>query len=884
MFPDVLLRTCAEAFDLLESLQEPGPQRVLDEMRSARVDLARHKTALVEQLYELARIESDDKRRTFVIDLKRDVFNERPVSSGRVTKLGQTAPDSVLRCVEEYRRSLREIAALDLRGERRWQVESMELRRRFATILQRESLRRGLVLSSRAMHRALDAYLESPPRAFSKAERDIEKSLLKYLSRICTKTSPFSTFTNVTLGRVMPSDHEGRVCRIRGDHRVHSTVRLNHFLYADLRDVLVMVPSVRKRLRLSLNPSLRRDDVGYSWVLEHAASGAFQSAALDPVLDLLHSRMCGRDEPVVWESLLEALLERVDASREKLDESIRDLVSYGFLEVRFSAPGNDPEWPRLLREELRPSIAEPAVASTVRTLEELTRLAARFGPADAHERDQILGRGDRLVDAMLRNLRRAVPQPPPDPRLPGPARKPAVHYRCAPEDLFFEDTTTDFVLELDEPRMTALASSLADLAAGTAPFEVGEEERRRMYDYYKSKYKGRPEVEALRFYEDYSRDASHAGRQRGDVSRNKRRWLEAFERVVRAEAAKSRETLDFDRDDLRRIDADGITPRPARPSYAVMLQLFADTEESTADRLLAVLNGLGTGYGKALGRFLHLFDPRVTEDLRAWNAAASGGALFLEACDGSFFSANVHPPLMPYEVKTPNSHNLLPRDRRISVAELVIRADDGAGRLQLRHRETGKGAYVFDLGFESLSDRSTLYRFLHGFSVVDHIQLQPLFHVIGEVWNEGLDTCPETADRTLAFPRVTWDGGIVLQRRASFVPCARLPHRQRRESGWSYFRRVNDWRLDLGLPADVFVTLDPQRGRRDYSPGARGRDAHKPQYVSFRSPLFSDLFASIVRRTTRMLKVEEMLPAPDQLFVCGGGRYVCEVVFQWYAA
>ena len=62
-----------------------------------------------------------------------------------------------------------------------------------------QMLQKGLLQSSPSLLEGLQRYRLQSPSVYRKKERQTERSLAQYLARICTKTSPFSTFTALSL-------------------------------------------------------------------------------------------------------------------------------------------------------------------------------------------------------------------------------------------------------------------------------------------------------------------------------------------------------------------------------------------------------------------------------------------------------------------------------------------------------------------------------------------------------------------------------------------------------------------------------------------------------------------------------------------------------------
>jgi hypothetical protein len=85
---------------------------------------------------------------------------------------------------------------------------------------------------------------------------------------------------------------------------------------------------------------------------------------------------------------------------------------------------------------------------------------------------------------------------------------------------------------------------------------------------------------------------------------------------------------------------------------------------------------------------------------------------------------------------------------------------------------------------------------------------------------------------------------------------------------------LNRWRLGKGIPDQVFVQ-EPTLLK-----GSRYR--HKPQYIDFSSPSFSQIFGSISRVPMQALVLVEALPAPGQ-FPVHGHSWAAEIQLESFA-
>ena len=157
------------------------------------------------------------------------------------------------------------------------------------------------------------------------------------------------------------------------------------------------------------------------------------------------------------------------------------------------------------------------------------------------------------------------------------------------------------------------------------------------------------------------------------------------------EAITGQEEVALCLEDIKKINrtllSDGeklVDNRGANQSKGTSFGIFAQPYQDQADpeRWHLVFNGSFPGFGKMFSRFLHIFDSSVTNDLRQWNQQLNRDELLLENHDASYFNANLHPPLLPYEIWMPNGNNTLPPDKQIPITDIEVRFNRSEGGLQ----------------------------------------------------------------------------------------------------------------------------------------------------------------------------------------------------------
>jgi hypothetical protein len=360
-------------------------------------------------------------------------------------------------------------------------------------------------------------------------------------------------------------------------------------------------------------------------------------------------------------------------------------------------------------------------------------------------------------------------------------------------------------------------------------------------------------------------------------------WRNSFKEAV-TPIDEDASTFNIKFDDIRSINEkqDIEIKDSSRNSYGTFIQLHKEN-----GKIKGVLNSSFGGYGKMLSRFLHIFDPKVTEDMRDWNMSLNNGEYFVENCDASYFNANLHPPLLPYEIWMPGGHNSLPEDKQVPVTNFAVRVLKEEKKLELIHKESNKSAHIFDLGFQGSKGRSELFQLLSAFTMAEFLFPHTVTSGVNEKYQslnkkEGDNN---SKPKISIQPRITYEDTIVLQRKGWNIPVKLLPIRNSSETNWEYFVRLNQWRNALNIPDEVFIFVNSRSGNNIAPANNKvrtGRDDYKPQYINFKSPILVNLLEKALKKVPYSLKIEEMAPYSDQLLEMNNQKYVTEFMIQWY--
>lgn len=866
VFPHLLTRTATGRFTDFDALRWAELPALLASGATLQARQSKLQAQLTEALYLLIQHPDWATQATPLLRLKRAVFNSRPLPAPESPALAGLPP-ATRAALADYTRTRAELTAWEQAVERAYEQHLLLARAHLQGLAQQESLLKGLLLSSEVLLTQLPRYWQTAPADFRKREYHLELGLLRYLSRLHFKTSPFSTFTAVglsTLGAV-----PNGVAWPPGEVPCRSILRLNNNLLAYLKTLLLLVPALRDALPVYLNPSLTQQADGYHFLLNHHNVEAFQKLPRQELLAAVETELAAAGGQVALAQLAQILAaDYVDAPAPALLDWLLKLLACGFLEMDFGASGTDPNWDQALTRRLQPLAATVPVAGEVLTLlQRLRHQLATYAVAPARDRvalhqqiraafryteAQLLAAGGQEFSKglSLEEYRQAY------------ARQyqqdeafeiqPFLH---ADFGLFYEDAAQPTAGQLDADLVLQFVQSLQGLLAGSAR---PEEEPAAMRTYFLSRYEPARAVPLLVFYQAYVADVRKPAQEQAERAASpsgttaEPPWLAAW--LAESLPAYAPAVT------LHPPPLEALRAGQEPVATAAYVQFFTEAQPGGASQLRGVVNGLSAGLGRGSGRFLHLFGPEVPAAFQAWNhELPSQPALVAELTDASYSNANLHPPLLPWQLVLPGGHATHPAAQQLSARDLTVRYCGQSQQIGLWNEPSGRLVLPHDVGLQALATRSELYQFLTHFGGVGPPSLTPLLRAVGQYCRARFPQQTQPQPGVFRYPRIEGRAGVVLQRRRWYVPPAGVPVRGSVEGEGRYLLRLAEWRQQLELPAEVFYYLRPT-GEVPATAAPAGADDYKPQYLHFENPLLVRLFAKQLPKAGNLLLLEEMYP------------------------
>ncbi len=687
-----------------------------------------------------------------------------------------------------------------------------------------QNFQKGILQSSQSIYHRILSFQKKTVEDFRKKERQTARSLAQYIYRTTTKTSPFSHFTTLDLMSLKDGVFQGEKKNENISH-----IQLNNFLLLELKEMLLKNKSFCEIMILQLNPSIIQNESEFCFIKNDRNIEAFQKLEKSDFLELIYNKI--NTEGKVFNFLIDEIQKDVDAEEEELGAYLLNLVDTGFLEFEWDFNGGEKDWETKFQNWL----------FYIKKFEEKNPWEPLFQMLSSKKKDY------KSVDSSNRlDLQNSIKY---DIEFYG-------FSETKPEIILFEDVWTPRGFSLNDEEIKPIVSTLDSLLFFVEP--LMEDDMKLKIQYLHEKYyKDKPEVSLVEFYEIFFQEDFEKVNLQNDYNKYlKERWNEV---ITQTGKMSSEGVLHFSLDEIRKK----IPPRKIPTyKYSGLFQFYKKDGKTKA-----VINGLSPGYGKLFGRFLHMFPDDVTKDLQEWNKPVNEGYIIAENKDASYYNVNLHPPLVEYEIKMNNSQNQLSSEYQIPVSELVVRRIDGGRDYYLYSSKTQKHIDITDLGFENPKARSPMFQLINGFRVT-HGTYRIFLKMVNEIYVQ------ENEEGIRFFPRVVIENHLILQRSAQVMDVSFFPKINKNDHAADFFYQIQKFKQLHNLPQYVF--LQPIR---DFSnpENILKQDFYKPQFIDFHAPISIEILKSILQKHQGKIKIEEMLPMPNQV----DSDYVREDVIEW---
>ncbi|HEX9937545.1 MAG TPA: lantibiotic dehydratase, partial [Longimicrobium sp.] len=715
--------------DTVDDLRARATLDRLARLHQVDAELAARRERLSQVLFAAIGAASGDKPlRNRLMTLKRELYNLRPAASARVPDVLPALSPEDADEVRGFAALLDERVGLEAAVREAYAAETPELRARFRRLLDDADFLKGLMISSRSLYGSLDRWGRAAAAAGAELggkEEKTERGLLRYYTRMAMKATPFSTFCAIIPGTFVEDGEgggEGELIRFHGDPRQkRSYVRVNKFIYGLLYDHLRTRPAVRRALQVELNPTLREENGRLVYLTALDAREVFQRLANNEVLELINSSFQGLGKPTLGELIATLSADpQIEATPEEAEAYLDKLIEIGFLRFHTGIREQDADWDIPFRA-LLDSIDDDHARQSSALLARLREVVEAYTDADVAQRARMIEEMHELLKAAIEAM--------------------DVQQRLRRDMPFFEDATSAASAEVSlTPGVRRTFGAWAEWVRLTSRVAWPRGEQATMRHFFDTFYGAARRVPLLVFYEDFYREhfKSHVEKEakiRAGVKDDELKGYDAsnpfgipFVKVLGearerlGEVVRERWQANPAADEISLTEADvaealaGVENTSSVCRSMGSFACLVPPEQPAADPLLVLGGGsYTTGFGKYFSRFLYMLPDDVQEQVRRENASATG-ELLAEICGDAQFNANLHPPLLRWEISYPTGESGN-AEEQIKSSDIFVETDpEDANLLRLVHGPTGLRVVPVDLGFLNPRMRPPLYQLMSRFT------------------------------------------------------------------------------------------------------------------------------------------------------------------------
>lgn len=875
IFPYSLVRYAGLHHQLFDQLKLTDAECILASYSKLTDEKERLKNSFCDALYPVITQLKDDKLRQQLINLKRQVFNDKKIDGERFTIMCEVLPEVMRIGLQKYLDKVKEIAIFLNENAAKFEEEQNLQRKWVQEMCLKPELQNGLLLSSPLLYEQLGGFIKKDTRNFKQKEHRIMFSLLRYLSRIAFKTSPFSSFTYtglMTLGTT-----EG----LETAHKIGSRLKLNNTLFEYLKSVVKKHPLLNEHLLLKLNitAEIKEDKICFLSNFNNIES--FQQLNANGLQLVVYQYLKSNSEPVSLKNLINQLSQYLEnAGHESIKIYLIKLVEAGLLEMDFGFSGMDQNWDHKVLLFLR-SIQgeEPSTVPIISLFEALQKHRTEYQLADSFKRYKILQDAEMQLNNVFADLQQEAGLPfytaASEKKLEQEnttaetfSANKFVPYYFSARHIFYEDCFFAENLVLQEQPIKDFVSKTDELIGYLLPLDVMRKERIKMRDFFLQHYENNEAVALTTFYKDYYfhvKKPEKESRLSEEIDFSSlTHWKDAVMAKLACMDKANDDLIVFDDVFFADLSQDSNLAQKSSPG------MFVQFTENDGE-FMGVINALLPGMGKVSGRFLSLFDKKITESFVQYNESLHPDKIKVELNDASTFNANIHAPLLAHELELPGGNNIYPSDKQFKVGDLKVKYNDENGTLTL-HKDNSE-LYSYDLSLESFYNRSNLYQLLAHFNPDARVSLQPFIQLVDRFYQEKY---PVPAPDLFTLPRIVYADNIVIRRKTWRVKTAVIPLQDQTETDFDYFIRLNNWLALNKIPKQIFLFLRKRAYQVKPDEKREGlHDDYKPQYLSFDNPLLIGMFKKLLSRAGNYVTLEEVFPVP-------GKNAVREYLIQWY--
>ncbi|WDF55254.1 lantibiotic dehydratase [Mucilaginibacter sp. KACC 22063] len=867
LFNHVLTRTCGLSFETACQSSELLLAAAIKYI-NIKDELTKIKIILLEELHDHNQALTNHGLQQKIQNIRRKIFQDKDLNESDKNLILEASPQIAF----TYKRFQSIFLTLEDENQKGQYIFSKTIlheRQSLRIQVQNDTFKNAVAQSSHLLLSQIEKIGKQQSITIDKKYSQAEKSLIKYLSRASTKTSPFSTFTNLTISKLVQSDDANPYVKVeKKPIKIIKYTKVNNLLQLIFIEVLLTYEEVFIDLNLKLNSTFRKDSKGYSFLVNLKNIDHFQTVDSNALCELIISLLIYGNLKFI--DIINKITEEFDIEKNYLIDFLKNCIKIGLLEIDLGYSPLDAQWLVSMLNVIN-KVNSSKLDKFGEILKKLAYEQSRYHLVSLSQKIIIQSECYQQIENFLTN------------DYAQPLTVDTEYYlkffqnAIKKESLFFEDVKSNIEIEIGGAGIEEDFQLLLKAIRKLSFLDGRRHDKIKTFNFYKNFYPHKTTVPLIEYYQDYYKFLKRTSKSQATPEEDQNKDLkDAYQNhLLKYDRWKDKLIslldLDYFNDDKNEIritseildacnnEVEFYPENVGNKSYAGFFQmtLAPKNEKYICEKL--IVNSFYSGYGKMFSRFLHMFDDEVTTEIKKQNDNLRPvESIFCELQDASFHGANLHPALFNNEIRMPGGHNSLPIEKQLSVFDISISPCHDKEELMLMDNKSGKRIYPFDMGFQVPKGRSELYNFLTTFSYAEKTSFHILIHYITKAFINKF----EQSD-LIFIPRITLTDRLILKRNQWIIKTSEIPIIQIGEEEYNYYIRLQEWKIKHQIPDRVFIRLQGE-GINSKLSDRINIDDRKPQFLDLTSPLYITLLLKLLKKAADKILLEEMLPTSNQ--------------------
>lgn len=771
---------------------------LLSKLKRLEEQLEIRKQYLVDELYQyIGKVELHNWKKDVLIKLKRDVYNCRNIElDKRVECL--ISNKNVLANLKYFIQTIDERCSIQAEIYNEYNKSKMKSKKILLQYSKEPRLRNGILFSSEDLFRAINDLKNQNDESIidNKKYDSVFHSVLNYLTRSATKTSPLSSFNVLTLTNISRLNSRN----INTDIETKSLFKINNLLYLGLKEWIISSEVCLGKLKIFLNPTMLIRDNYFHYFRHDKNNEDFCKLKISNPQFIHLVDFLNNNQPTFSEFVL--FLNNQMGIGLNSFEFANKLIESGIICIHFPFNIRSKDW-------IIDCINFLMDGDEENNVELIQLLKSIFELREKLQYVNIVDKRNELIEKLIVELHQTY----------------CGFKGLNVSNLFYEDLVNLNYPTLDFSKLDNSFREIKLFSDVLFQFCFKCVNKKFIHDTFREKY-GRKKISLLEYYEKiYLKDKVWEQAITYYLKKYQEIFAMFFKNILSGKKIYLRDYLScFVR-----------APRADRASFDLFMQI------SDASRI--VVNNILNASGLSITRLYSVF-PDLVKMLDKYNTNVSKDSLIAELRDSSIHNSQIQIEIADVVIDVSQgtiSSNHIPLNRLYLQPyenEIINLVD-----------ENNKRIIPIDFSMESLNRRSSLFRFINQFSDDNSEGLNTL----REIYMNYAKAMSNDSDRLVVhLSRIYLVENVILERESWLFPkvfLLKMFNEIRKEE--SIYLWFDGWRIKHNIPHHGFITYRIVNNINFTKP--QYIDFRSPVY-------FKQFYGKIISNTCCEIKFSELLP------------------------